>query len=69
MLQEVRAADSSVNITHEPLPALGWPAMTMDLPVTRRVDLGQFKAGDHVQFEIKKGRDDVFRIIDMTAAH
>ena len=68
VLEAVRASENVVNITHEPLPALGWPQMTMDLPVTRRVDLGEFKAGDAVEFEVKKGRDNVFRIVKMKPA-
>ena len=55
----------NVNITHEPVPALGWPAMTMDLPVTRRVDLSAVKPGAPVTFKLKKGRDNQFRITDI----
>ncbi|MEW8496824.1 MAG: copper-binding protein [Candidatus Thiodiazotropha taylori] len=47
------------------MPSLKWPEMTMDLPVTKRVDLSRFKAGDQVHFTLKKGRDNHFRIISM----
>lgn len=53
----------AVNITHEPVEALGWPTMTMDMPVTRRVDLATVKTGEKVHFKLKKGRDKKFRII------
>ena len=68
MLEEVRAGEGVVEITHEPMPDIGWPQMTMDIPVTRRVDLNGFKAGDKVEFELKKGRDDVYRIVNMKSA-
>ncbi len=57
-----------VNVTHEPVEALGWPTMTMDLPVTRRVDLSTVKPGTDVTFKLKKGRDKTFRIIAITPA-
>ncbi len=53
----------AVNITHEPVESLGWPTMTMDMPVTRRIDLTAVKTGEKVQFKLKKGRDKKFRII------
>ena len=68
VLEAVRAGEGVVAITHEPIPELGWPKMTMELPVTRRVDLAGFKAGDRVEFELKKGRDDVYRIVNMKSA-
>ena len=63
VVNAVNADGKSVNITHDPVEALGWPKMTMDLPVTRRVDLSAVKAGEPVLFKLKKGRDNKFRII------
>ena len=57
-----------INITHEPMPELNWPTMTMDLPVTRRVDLGRVQAGDKVGFKLKLGRDKKYRVIGITPA-
>jgi Cu/Ag efflux protein CusF len=54
-----------VNLTHEPMPELDWPAMTMDLGVTKRVDLSGVKAGDKVKFKVKLGRDKKYRITDL----
>lgn len=52
----------NINLTHDPIPALGWPQMRMDLATTKRVKLEKLKAGDVVEFEVKKGRDNMFRI-------
>lgn len=52
-----------INITHEPVLALGWPKMTMDLPVTRRVDLSTVKTGTQVNITLKQGRDKQFRVM------
>ncbi|MCG6941668.1 MAG: copper-binding protein [Thiohalocapsa sp.] len=51
-----------VNITHGPIPALSWPGMTMDLPVTKDVDLNGMQPGDKVRFHIALGADQVYRI-------
>ncbi len=67
-VNSVDADGGKVNVTHDPVPALGWPSMTMDLPVTRRVDLSTVKPGTPVTFKLKKGRDNQFRIIDITPA-
>jgi len=56
-----------INITHEPMLELGWPAMTMDLAVTKRVDLSRVKVGDKVKFNVKRGWDKQYRIIDIKA--
>ena len=56
----------SVNLTHEPMPEFGWPEMTMDLPVTRKVDLSTTKPGDQVKFTIKLGRDKKYRVIELS---
>jgi hypothetical protein len=39
--------------------------MTMDLPVTRRVDLSTVKPGDDVILSLKQGRDKQYRVIDI----
>ncbi|NEX20838.1 copper-binding protein [Thiorhodococcus mannitoliphagus] len=62
VINSVDAKGGSVNITHEPIPALSWPAMTMDLPVTDAVDLSGVSAGDKVDFAIMLGSDNVYRI-------
>ena len=68
VINTVDAEGGKVNITHEPVPAIGWPKMTMDMPVTRRVDLSAVKLGAPVTFKLKKGRDKQFRIIGITPA-
>lgn len=68
IINSVDAEKKMINITHEPMPELNWPTMTMDLPVTRRVDLGQVQAGDKVSFQLKLGRDKKYRVIGITPA-
>ncbi|MES9939406.1 MAG: copper-binding protein [Candidatus Thiodiazotropha sp. 6PLUC2] len=68
VIHQVNVEKKTVNLTHQPIPSLNWPAMTMDLAVTKRVDLSAFKAGDQVHFTLKKGRDKQFRISTMKVA-
>lgn len=68
VVNAVDATKKQVNLTHEPMPELGWPKMTMDLPVTGGVDLGAVKSGDKVTFRLKLGRDKVYRIMEMQPA-
>ncbi|MBK5968883.1 MULTISPECIES: copper-binding protein [Thiorhodovibrio] len=68
VINSVDAQKASINITHDPIPALQWPEMTMDLPVTEQVDLSGVKAGDTVDFKILLGPDNVYRVTEMTPA-
>lgn len=68
VINAVDAEKRSMNITHEPVEALGWPKMTMDLPVTRRVDLSAVETGAKVRVTLKQGRDKQFRIIAVEKA-
>ena len=66
VINTIDAEARSVNLTHEPMPEFGWPKMTMDLPVTRKVDLSAAKPGDQVKFTIKLSRDKKYRIIKIS---
>jgi Cu(I)/Ag(I) efflux system periplasmic protein CusF len=52
----------SVNLSHEPIPAIGWPAMTMDMEVAEDVDLDVLEVGDDVTFTLARGADDIYMI-------
>ena len=68
VINSVDAEKGMINITHEPMPEIGWPTMTMDMPVTKRVDLGAVKPGDKVDFKVKLGRDKQYRVTEIEAA-
>lgn len=50
----VMNAARKINVTHEPIAALSWPAMTMDFEVADNVKLDHVKAGDRIHFSLKK---------------
>jgi len=47
-------AAGRINITHEPMPALGWPPMTMDFTVAEGVRLDGIAPGVAVEFELRQ---------------
>jgi Cu(I)/Ag(I) efflux system membrane fusion protein len=44
--------DGSVSISHEPIPALKWPAMTMDFALANPALASNIKPGSKISFEI-----------------
>jgi Cu(I)/Ag(I) efflux system membrane fusion protein len=50
---DVHIAKGRVEIEHEAIPSLQWPAMKMDFPVEDKAALAHVKRGDAVQFELR----------------
>lgn len=59
-------ADGSVNVSHDPIPDIGWPAMTMDLSVVEGADLGGAQPGDPVMIMLQKGDDGMYAVSGMS---
>ena len=58
----VDTAQRKINLTHEPIPSIGWPSMTMEFPVAPSVDLNAIKPGARVNFTIEKGKSGMYEI-------
>jgi Cu/Ag efflux protein CusF len=67
-VNSVDAAQHKVNLSHQPIPDIGWPAMTMDFPVAPSVDLKAIKPGTRVNFTIEEGQGGTFEIKAITPA-
>ena len=65
-VNNVMASQQKVNITHAPVPAWDWPAMTMDFTVAKAVDIDALQAGQTLHFEVSKTADDGY---ELTAIH
>jgi len=61
-VNSVDAGAHKVNVSHEPIPAIGFPAMTMDFAVAPSVDLQAVKPGIRVNFTIKQGEGGMYVI-------
>jgi Cu/Ag efflux protein CusF len=61
-VNSVDPAQRKVNLSHSPIPEIGWPAMTMDFPVAASVDLKPIKSGTRVNFTIEQGPGGMYEI-------
>jgi Cu/Ag efflux protein CusF len=57
-----------INISHRPIPTIGWPAMTMDFAVAPSVDLRGVQPGTRINFTIEQGDDGMYVIQSITPA-
>jgi Cu(I)/Ag(I) efflux system protein CusF len=56
-------ADGKANVSHDPIPEIGWPAMTMDLALAPDAQMtGEVAAGDSVTLMLIKGDDGMYMI-------
>lgn len=53
-LNKVMPEHNMVNLAHDPIPALDWPAMVMDFNVAKGVSLKGLNKDDKVEFELEK---------------
>lgn len=65
VINAIDADNHKVNISHEPIKAIGWPAMKMDMKVMKSIDLSNFKVGAAVDFKLAKGDDGIYMIVDL----
>ena len=68
-INSVDAAKGSVNVTHDPIKALGWPKMKMEFSVAKGVDLSGLKTGDPVSFSLKPEGEDNYVVVKMNKAN
>ncbi len=58
----INASEHVLKLDHAPIPALGWPQMTMNFDVDPQVDLSGLKEGAHIVFEMNTSGPDKFLI-------
>jgi Cu/Ag efflux protein CusF len=51
-----------INLSHQAIPDIGWPAMTMEFPVAASVDLKAIKPGTRVNFMIEQSQGGMYEI-------
>lgn len=67
-VNSVDAGQHKINISHNPIPEIGWPAMTMDFPVDPSVDLRSVKPGMRIDFTFEQGPGGTPEIRSLTPA-
>ncbi len=58
--------DGELSLSHDPIPALGWPAMQMDMPV-RGLDTATVPIDMPISFDLAKDEDGMFVIVALRA--
>ncbi|WP_138464568.1 copper-binding protein [Poseidonocella sp. HB161398] len=55
--------DGTVNVTHGPIPEIGWPAMTMDMPLMEGFTVPEgIEPGDHVRMMLGQDGEGMYGI-------
>lgn len=68
IVNSVDPAARKINLSHQPIPEIGWPAMTMDFAVAPSVNLSTLKPGTGVKFTMEKGAGGMYEIKALTPA-
>jgi Cu(I)/Ag(I) efflux system protein CusF len=61
-VNSVDPAQHKVNLSHNPIPDIGWPAMTMEFRVAPSIDLTAIKPGTRVNFTIEQQPGGMYEI-------
>ncbi|MAZ76755.1 MAG: hypothetical protein CMH31_05575 [Micavibrio sp.] len=69
VINSVDKANRKVNINHEAILDIGWPAMTMDLDVSEDVNLDSLSSNQQIQFHMELGKDKIYRITKIMNAN
>ncbi|MBD2746064.1 copper-binding protein [Microvirga sp. BT688] len=67
-VESVSAQQRKIKLNHEPIPAFGWPAMSMEMATAPSVDLTQVKPGAKVKFTLNKGTDGSYTVQSLSPA-
>ena len=67
-VNSIDPAQHKVNLSHNPIPEIGWPAMTMEFPVAPAIDLSAIKPGTRVNFTIEQQPGGMYEIRAITPA-
>lgn len=53
---------NTVNVSHGPIPDIGWPSMTMDLTLLEGAEVGDIKPGETAMMMLEQGADGIYGI-------
>lgn len=62
---DVYTKDDTVSLSHDAIPAISWPAMTMNFPVGGSVNLNNLQKGQRVQFTLHRAEDGSLPLVEL----
>jgi len=66
VIEAVQRKNHVLTLTHEPIAALEWPEMTMDLAVDKALSLDNLKKGQRILFVMDKHTENTYIITEIT---
>ena len=63
-ITDVMSGHRMLTINHQPVPQWEWPGMTMNFTLAEGVEMGDFKQGQSIDFEMQKSEDGQYQIVD-----
>ncbi|WP_428406750.1 efflux RND transporter periplasmic adaptor subunit [Hyphococcus sp.] len=68
VVKTVSPAEKKITVAHDAIPEIGWPAMTMDFPVSDSMDLAAVPTGRRIAFLIRETGDSRYVVDAVEAA-
>lgn len=65
IVKKIDKKDGLVSLSHDAIPAISWPAMTMKFPVGDKIDLDSLNKGQTVQFTLHRAPDGSFPLVEL----
>jgi Cu(I)/Ag(I) efflux system protein CusF len=65
-INSVNVKAGKINLSHEAIASLDWPAMTMDFAVQDKASLNKLKPGQKVTFKLIEARKGQYEIIEIS---
>ncbi|QKE40435.1 MAG: copper-binding protein [Ferrovum myxofaciens] len=66
IVRKVDTANSRITISHEPIPSIQWPAMTMTFAVQNEKQLNQIIVGEKIKFDLVQSAKDQYQVTRIT---
>lgn len=69
IVEKINNEKNIITLKHEPIAQINMPAMSMDFEVSDKINLADFKPGEHVDFVLQKKSEQEFVIIGLEQMH
>jgi Cu/Ag efflux protein CusF len=65
VVEKISIDNSIVRLSHDAIPAINWPSMTMDFAVAETVDINSLKKGQIIQFTLHRAEDGNLPLVEL----
>jgi membrane fusion protein, copper/silver efflux system len=66
IVNAINKTDRTINLNHDPIKLLNWPAMTMDFAVAKHINLDAIQPKSHIKFYLAKDNTGEYFISNIT---